>query len=153
MTVHSDRSTLDTTIDPVTGMQKDYFVLSEEERSRGFVRPVRPTYVHVGVAGPKHPTRPLTPEERESYGNQFAAFETYPESLRPATGRFWTQKELESIGKGCGAATTMNQAIAETYAREPSIYSGTFCSVCRKHFPVGEDGEFVWEGTTLRVGT
>lgn len=44
----------------------------------------------------------------------------------------------------CGKITTMGRALAETYAREPSFYSGTFCSTCRAHFPVGEDGEFTW---------
>lgn len=34
-------------IDSRTGMQKAYVVLSEEERSKGFVRPVRRTYVHL----------------------------------------------------------------------------------------------------------
>ena len=33
-------------IDPRTGQHLDYWVLSEEERSRGFVRPVRLSYVH-----------------------------------------------------------------------------------------------------------
>lgn len=44
----------------------------------------------------------------------------------------------------CGAITTMWRSIAETYARDPAFYSGTFCSTCRTHFPVGEDGEFNW---------
>ena len=44
----------------------------------------------------------------------------------------------------CGAITTMSRSIAETYARDPSFYSGTFCSTCRSHFPVGENGEFTW---------
>ena len=44
----------------------------------------------------------------------------------------------------CGAITTMRRALAETYARDPKFYSGTFCSTCRAHFPVGEDGEFSW---------
>jgi hypothetical protein len=84
------------------GQQKGYVVLSEEERDKGFVRPVRRTYVH----------------------------------------------------SKCGATTTMSQAIAETYARDPEFYSGTFCVNCGAHFPVGEDGEFFWydsEGT--KVGT
>lgn len=34
-------------IDPETGMHKDYWVLSEDERAKGFVRPVRLTYVHL----------------------------------------------------------------------------------------------------------
>jgi hypothetical protein len=33
-------------IDPRTGMQKGYVVLSEEERAKGFVRPVRRAYRH-----------------------------------------------------------------------------------------------------------
>lgn len=88
-------------INPVSGQQRGYVVLSEEERAKGFVRPVRRTYTH--------------------------------------------QK--------CGAETTMGQALAETYARQPSFYSGTFCCACRNHFPVGEDGEFVWTGTAEKVGT
>jgi len=66
------------------GQQKGYVVLSEDERKRGFVRPVRRTYVHVK----------------------------------------------------CGAATTMGQSIAETYARDPHFYSGTFCVGCGAHFPL-----------------
>lgn len=44
----------------------------------------------------------------------------------------------------CGKITTMGRKIAETYARDPGFYSGTFCTTCAAHFPVGEDGEFVW---------
>ena len=33
-------------IDPATGMQNGYVVLSAEERAKGFVRPVRQVYVH-----------------------------------------------------------------------------------------------------------
>lgn len=44
----------------------------------------------------------------------------------------------------CGSITTMRREIAQTYARDPSFYGGTFCSQCRGHFPVGEDGEFTW---------
>ncbi len=82
------------------GQQKDYVVLSEAERAKGFVRPVRRSYVH--------------------------------------------QK--------CGHATSMSQALAETYARDPGFYSGTYCAGCGAHFPVGEAGEFVWENGS-KVGT
>lgn len=93
-------------IDPATGQQKGYVVLSDEERAKGFVRLVRDTYQH------------LT----------------------------------------CGGVTTMGRALAETYARDPYFYSGTFCAHCRSHFPVGEDGEFVWvdafgKSTDAKVGT
>lgn len=53
----------------------------------------------------------------------------------------------------CGVVTTMGQALAETYARDPGFYSGTFCCGCRAHFAVGADGEFVWDGTDQKVGT
>ena len=57
----------------------------------------------------------------------------------------------------CGKITTMSRPLAETYARDPEFYSGTFCSTCRTHFPVGADGEFTWyemDGTEgPKVGT
>ncbi|QHV99207.1 hypothetical protein [Spirosoma endbachense] len=50
----------------------------------------------------------------------------------------------------CGVATTMSQAIAETYARNPKFYGATYCCGCIKHLPVGE---FVWDGTDQLVGS
>lgn len=133
-------------IDPATGQQKGYVVLCDEERAKGWVRPYRDSYVHVGDR-PVHPLRELTPEEREenkAWG--YVAFEAYPESESPRTGRYWTEAGLKS---GCGNKTTMGRTLAETYARDPGFYGGTFCCACRKHFPVAE---FVWAGTTERVG-
>lgn len=84
------------------GQQEGYKVLAQEERDKGFVRPVRQSYRHLK----------------------------------------------------CGSVTTMGRTIAETYARDPFFYSGTFCVTCRGHFPVGEDGEFVWiDSPTEKVGT
>lgn len=58
------------------------------------------------------------------------------------------------IHETCGAVTTMNRAIAETYARDPHFYGATYCCHCRMHLPVGEHGEFVWDdGTGQKVGT
>ena len=74
------------------GQQREYVVLTSQERSKGFVRPYRDAYRH------------LT----------------------------------------CDKITTMGRSIAETYARDPKFYTGTFCTTCRAHFPVGENGEFVW---------
>lgn len=71
-----------------------YLVLSDEERAKGFIRPVRRTYFHVK----------------------------------------------------CGTATTMAQAIAETYARNPKFYGATYCVFCQKHLSVDE---FTWEDGTL----
>jgi hypothetical protein len=83
------------------GQQQGYVVLAEEERAKGFVRPVRHSYIH----------------------------------------------------EKCGVVTRMGQTLAETYARDPFFYSGTFCVGCGSHFPVGEDGEFLWDGTNEKVGT
>ena len=33
-------------IDPITGQHKAYWVLTEEERKKGFIRPVRRKYMH-----------------------------------------------------------------------------------------------------------
>jgi hypothetical protein len=44
----------------------------------------------------------------------------------------------------CGKITVMGRSLAETYAIEPTFYSGTFCSTCKAHFPVGADGQFTW---------
>lgn len=136
-----------------TGMHADYIVLTEEERKKGFVRPVRRSYKHVGIAGPEYPLRELTAEEHERYDKYYYyRYEAYPEDSGMA-GRFWTQEQLDKIGRGCHMVTTMGQALAETYAREPHFYGATFCVACQKHLPVGEGGEFVWEDTSERVGT
>jgi len=129
-------------IDPVTGQHKDHWVLSETERSKGFIRPVRLSYKHVGVR-PKYPTRPLTDEEKIQYAKwDYVAYEKYPEREDSnLVGRFWTQAQLNS---GCGTITSMGQAIAETYARDPEFYGSTFCCGCSKYLPVGEQGEFEW---------
>lgn len=83
------------------GMQEDYWVLSPEERAKGFVEPVRRSYVH----------------------------------------------------RKCGGTTKMGLDLSETYARDPSFYGSTYCATCEAHFPVGTDGEFVWQGTNQKVGT
>lgn len=52
----------------------------------------------------------------------------------------------------CKQITTMSRDIAETYARDPFFYNGTFCTTCRGHFPIGEDGEFTWYEMDGREG-
>lgn len=141
--------------DQPTSQHDVYLVLSEEERAKGFVRPVRHAYRHVGPPGPKHVLRDLTDEERERYGgHEYEKFEPYPPGYKgSAVGRFWTQEQLGGVAKGCGTVTTMGRALSETYARNPHFYGATYCCGCMKHFAVGADGEFVWEGTNERVGT
>lgn len=131
-----------------------YLVLSEEERAKGFVRPVRRSYMHVGIPGPRYALRDLSVEEKERYFDVgYVKFEAYPADGSAVIGRFWTKAELDSVGKACGTVTRMGQALAETYARQPDFYGATYCCHCSKHRPVGADGEFVWDGTDIRVGT
>lgn len=88
---HDPRLTHGTDSQPVA-QAAAYLVLSEDERAKGFLRPVRLSYWHTT----------------------------------------------------CGGVTTMNRAIAETYARQPDFYGATFCGHCHMHRPVGPDGEFHW---------
>jgi hypothetical protein len=132
------------------GQQKDYLVLTEAERKKGFVRQVRTTYRHVGLARPANPLRDLTDEEKERFQRfNYAKYEQYP-SGSAIVGKYWTTDKLAKIGNGCQTITTMGHALAETYARDPKFYGGTFCVGCGTHFPVDN---FVWEGTDERVGS
>ena len=95
---------------------------------------------------------PVTPDHRELQPNGqqkgymvLSAEERAKGFVRPVRSAYMHDK--------CGGVTTMGLALAETYARDPSFYSGTFCAVCRSHFPVGADGEFTWDGTSEKVGT
>lgn len=119
--------------DEPVSMAEVYLVLSDEERAKGFVRPVRRTYVHwYWLDGRMDPL----PVGLTSLGGGLRAV---PRDL--------------GIG-GCGAATTMGQAIAETYARDPGFYGATFCVGCGMHREVGEHGEFIWDdGSGQKVGT
>ncbi len=80
------------------GQHRSYWVLSEAERAKGFVRPVRRAYKHTK----------------------------------------------------CGTVTIMGEDLGETYAREPTFYSHTFCVECGDHLPVAE---FTWLGTEEVVGS
>lgn len=142
------------------GMNEAYLVLSEEERRKGFVRPVRTAYVHVGrsVCG--------TVDE-----DLWARIESGESSIVPPEGTVayvcadlpghegeccdhsmpLTQPQLDELEKhgkvgGCGTRTTMGLALAETYARQPDFYGATFCCGCKRHPRVGAMGEFVWAG-------
>lgn len=116
-----------------------YLVLSEEERAKGFVRPVRRTYIHVGLK-PKDELRDLTDEEHERYDKfGYVKFEPYPQDSG-ILGKFWTLADLNT--KGCGTSTTMALPLAETWARDVDFYGSTYCAFCGKHRPVAE---FRWE--------
>src|SRR5690348_6926466 len=53
-------------INPATGQHESYWILCDEERAKGFIRPVRMSYKHVGLR-PKYPIRELTPAEHKDY--------------------------------------------------------------------------------------
>ncbi len=139
-------------IDPETGQNKDYWVLPREELVKGFIRPVRTAYRHDGPPPNKYPLRDLTAEQQELYaGAGYIKYEEYPkDGDHSALGKYWTQGQLDKIGNGCGAVTTMNQTIAETYAREPNFYGTTFCAGCTEQFPVDH---FTWDESDERVGS
>jgi hypothetical protein len=123
-----------------------YLVLSEEERAKGFVRPYRDAYRHVGIH-PRYTTRPLTYEERVQHGDRYVSYEPYPPEEGPVIGRFWTEAQLTS---GCNQVTTMGMALSETYARDPKFYGATYCVHCKMHRPVAE---FVWTADGELVGS
>lgn len=53
----------------------------------------------------------------------------------------------EYIHKTCQSRTVMPQACAETYARDPWFYGGTYCCHCQKYRPFEE---FKWlEGQAM----
>lgn len=133
-----------------SGQNEAYLVLSPEERAKGFVRPVRRSYVHVGPPGPQFPLSDLSPEDIARFADEgWVKFEAYPEDHR-CGGRYWSQAALDRAGKGCGTLTGMSEDIAETYARSPQFYGRTFCLGCKTHLPVEE---FVWTGSNDRVGS
>lgn len=94
-----------------------YLVLSEEERAKGFVRPLRRSYVH--YYWPDGDTSRPIPK----------VLVTIDDPLYGAI-------------KGCGAVTHMGLALCETYARDPKFYGATYCVGCQMHRPVNE---FRWD--------
>lgn len=126
-----------------------YLILSEEERAKGFIRPVRNSYQHVGVQPIGGEVRDLTEQEKERFSAyDYVKFERYADSGSSVVGRYWTQEQLSN--KGCGGVTIMGNALSETYARDPKFYGSTYCVGCKKHLPVNE---FVWDKTNERVGS
>lgn len=69
-----------------TGQHKSYIVLCKEERAKGFVRPYRDTYQHIGVR-PRFPLRELTDEERTRFGDRYVKYEIYPDTELPSVVR------------------------------------------------------------------
>ena len=131
-----------------TAQNQAYLVLSPEEIAKGFVRPLRKSYQHVGEK-PQYLLRDLTEDEKERHAaSNYVAYEKYPETEDPILGRFWTQAQLDR--KGFDSVTIIDDTIAATYSRKPTFYGSTYCCYCRKHLPVAE---FVWTDDGTKVGS
>lgn len=133
-------------IDPNTGQQRDYVILCEEERAKGFVKPVQDTYTHVGRPACGKPLEGNEPPAGKVafLCNGKPGHDGPCSSWLPVTAVQLAYFQKHSRLRGCGATTKMARTIAETYAREPSFYTGTYCFRCQEHFPVGPEGEFEW---------
>lgn len=117
-----------------TGQHKAYIVLCEEERAKGFVRPYRDAYKHVGpnICGQHVGPDGATVCHMDPNHDGPCGIATGP---RPQV---------------CNSTTTMGRALSETYARDPAFYGATFCVRCNRHLPVSE---FVWTKDGERVGS
>lgn len=139
--VPADRS--HTEIDPKTGMQKGYIVLSPEERAKGFMKPVRRSYIHESrsVCGKMQPKN-----DKRIGGSRHMCGRAYPHEGECGQWKLVSQPEHARAERAhrtsCGVMTTMGLGLAETYARNPHFYSGTFCVGCHAHFPLNQ---FYWE--------
>lgn len=134
--------------------QAHYVVLSAEERAKGFVRPVRRTYRHVGQHVCGKPSLQHTTGKGEFWVCVLEpGHEGECTQWQNAGSDEAAKRAAQHVLGGCNCTTTMGQALAETYARDPHFYGATFCVSCGTHFPVGKRGEFVWEGTAERVGS
>lgn len=49
----------------------------------------------------------------------------------------------------CGGLTWCSDGIAETYAKNPTYYTRTYCSSCQDHFPISE---FSWHVDDVTLG-
>jgi hypothetical protein len=116
-----------------TGQHGAYIVLCADERAKGFVRPYRDAYKHVGQRlGCDDYKRP----EGVMGGVCLNCGHTQPDHVQR--------------NGACNAVTTMGRALSETYARDPKFYGSTFCVNCNRHLPVAE---FIWTADGQQVGS
>lgn len=135
------------------GQHKSYIVLCESERAKGFVRPYRDRYQHVGrsICAKLLPTndkrlggpRDICDMPNEHEGECGATFRTVDQQTH---AELWSSHRIG----GCGGVTTMGLALSETYARDPTFYGATFCVQCNVHRPVNE---FNWSRDDTQVGS
>lgn len=132
-----------------TGQHDGYIVLCPDERAKGFVRPYRDRYKHVGrsicgrIVGTEHGFRTICDDGEGHAGECGIVTRRLPSEQHHEIER------THRLG-GCGSVTTMGRALSETYARDPTFYGSTFCVRCNKHLPVAE---FVWTADGQQVGS
>lgn len=148
-----------------SGQQETYVILSEEERAKGFVRPVMRSYQHIGqsvcgglAATDDNPFARVTPDPADHRVYMCCGEPGHEGRCSDQARRAVTEQQREDARRthlfgGCGGVTTMARAIAETYARDPKFYGATFCCNCGSHLKVGMRGEFVWCDDGTPVGS
>ncbi len=137
-----------------TGQHASYIVLCESERQKGFVRPYRDAYKHVGRSicaklihtDPEKRLGGSRPICDQASGHEGPCDGSYRVVSQPEHARL---EQTHRIG-GCGTVTTMGRALSETYARDPKFYGATFCCGCNRHLPVAE---FEWTADGQVVGS
>lgn len=155
MSIVTDRE--DTRLGQVkdNGQNEAYLALSQEEIDKGYLRPVRDSYIHIGRYYTHNPEILNQPYK---YGSKtyVATIPCLIENERVIGSSYITQEELDQYNTtkgyigGCGTLTKIHERLAQTYARDPKFYSATFCVGCKTHPPVSE---FVWDGTDEKVGS
>ena len=132
---------------------KVYLVLSDEEKKKGFVRPVRTKYIHCIPAVDRLKVEMFSDHKKKEalkeYGEKYVGIlPIYDKDGKRLGGKYVTEEDFKS--GGCGVLTKMGMDIAETYARDPKFYGSTYCVGCKMHLPVEE---FCWDGTDEKVGS
>jgi hypothetical protein len=137
---------------------KKYLVLSEEELAKGFIRPVRTTYVHKGRLFDKGIEMLEEPYVSDHNGKTYVAIAAVllNEDGSRKGGAYLTQEELDQHRKtggyvgGCGVETVMGLKLAQTWARDINFYGATYCCGCNKHIGVHE---FLWSDDGEMLGS
>lgn len=96
--------------DPDTGQHGSYIVLCEDERAKGFVRPVRSTYIHVGPGG--HEIDPTNPAKHGRTGRGCGAATSMGRLLSETYARdpkFYTS----TFCVGCNTHLPINEFVWE----------------------------------------
>jgi len=158
MSLTTDRNNPELNSAKENGQNKAYLVLSEEEKAKGFIRPVRNSYIHKGRFYKYYNEIEILDEVYKSNDKEYIALipALKDENDKIIGKSYLTQKDFDEINKtkgfvgGCGVVTDMSLGLAETYACDPNFYGATFCAGCGTHLGVGE---FVWKGTDETVGS